>query len=275
MIGKDHTADTAHVEGTNTKVSSYTNETGTPLEHHTTTTGAGSDYTSGTGVGHSHLQGQNLHHNNQPVSSLTQTRPGNFTNEEQLSNEVGATPTLGTTAGAGLQPVFSETEVPAVHDPHSRHTGRHIGGGVTGAGIAGAGAYEAEEHLGHDSHPHTGAGHSTYGSHAYTGADVAGAGRPTGTGVAYAPEHGHHGGRTQGVTTGGAGVGVLGAGPYAGEKHLGHHDRAHNDRNVLDAPARAAGADQVFTPDQSRPHNIGLTLIGKETPLNDRDRRDY
>lgn len=31
-------------------------------------------------------------------------------------------------------------------------------------------------------------------------------------GVAYAPEHGHHGGRTQGVTTGGAGVGVLGAG---------------------------------------------------------------
>lgn len=80
-----------------------------------------------------------MHHNNQPVSSLTQTTPGNFTNEEQLSNEVGATPTLGTTAGAGLQPVFSETEVPAVHDPHSHHTGRHIGGGVTGAGIAGAG----------------------------------------------------------------------------------------------------------------------------------------
>jgi hypothetical protein len=34
------------------------------------------------------------------------------------------------------------------------------------------------------------------------------------------------------------------AGPYTGEKHLGHHDRAHNDRNVLDAPAGAAGADQ-------------------------------
>jgi hypothetical protein len=57
MIGKDHTADTAaDVEGTNTKVSSYTNETGTSLGHHTTTTGAGSDYTPGTGVGHSHLQ---------------------------------------------------------------------------------------------------------------------------------------------------------------------------------------------------------------------------
>eukprot|EP00243_Klebsormidium_subtile_P000912 TRINITY_DN11529_c0_g2_i1.p1 TRINITY_DN11529_c0_g2~~TRINITY_DN11529_c0_g2_i1.p1 ORF type:complete len:188 (+),score=24.80 TRINITY_DN11529_c0_g2_i1:60-566(+) len=73
-------------------------------------------------------------------------------------------------------------------------------------------------------------------------------------------------------------MGTTGVGTYKAEKHLGHHNR-HNDASVLadtpGLPGTTGTRGEVFTPNDPRPHNVGLNVIGLNTPQNTSDVRSY
>ncbi|GAQ89546.1 hypothetical protein KFL_005340110 [Klebsormidium nitens] len=174
----------------------------------------------------------------QPMTGVTHTTPTTMGNEEQLmTNELGGTPTMGTTAGSGARPVFSETAGYGGDNRlglHQHHTGTGVAGATGATGLAG---YEAEKHLGHHSQ-HTG----------------------------------HHMGQDVGA------MGATGVGAYEAEQHMGHHNR-QNDASVLAGtpglPGTTGTRGEVFHPNDSKPHNFGLNVIGMNTPHNTSDVRSY
>lgn len=171
----------------------------------------------------------------QPMTGVTYTTPTTMGNEEQLmSNELGGTPTMGTTAGSGARPVFSET---ADYGGDNRLGLHHhqTGTGVAGAtGVTGLAGYEAEKHLGH------------HGQHT-----------------------GHHMGQDVGA------VGATGVGAYEAEKHLGHHNDASVLADTPGLPGTTGTRGEVFHPNDPKPHNFGLNVIGMNTPHNTSDVRSY
>ncbi|GAQ78799.1 hypothetical protein KFL_000190180 [Klebsormidium nitens] len=220
MMGKgdSHTTGThtgTHTAGTHTGTHVPGTHTGTHVPNYT--------HTSGT---HNHNEAGVIGRYEVPTTGVTHTTPTTMGNEEQLmGNQMGGTPTMGTTAGSGARPVFSEAGHQGIGHQGIGHQGiGHEGIGHQGIGHEGIG----HQGIGHEGIGHQGIGHQGVGPHqAKFGVD------PASSAAAYeGQEHAGH-------LPGSGAVGMLGA--AASKIMPGHHNK-HTDTSAAHTGTTGLGA---------------------------------